>query len=97
MFSMNGVCLDQVVLLKLSHRKGFVPIILALVGEQANILLELLVDALGLAIGLQVIGRRSCELDPEDVIQFASEVGNKLRSMIQHDSVRESMELPDIL
>ena len=60
-------------------------------------MLELLIDMLGLAIGLWVIGCRSCDLDSEDAIQFTHEVGNKLRSVIQYDGAREPVELPDVV
>ena len=70
---------------------------MALVREQADVLLELLVNTLRLAIGLQVVGRRSCDLDSEDAIQFAREVCNELRSAIRYDGTGESVELPDVV
>src|ERR1700761_5240969 len=51
-----------VIVRKLSGREELVPVVLLVVGEQPNELLELLVDALRLTIGLRVVrrgGRRS--------------------------------------
>ena len=62
-----------------------------------DVLLELLVNTLHLAIGLRVVGRRSCDFDPEDAIQFAREVGNELGPAIRYDCSRESAELPDMI
>ena len=53
-----------------------------LIGEETNILLELLVDTLSLAIGLWVIDCQSCDFDPKDAIQFTREIGDELRSVI---------------
>ena len=55
---------------------------MALVREQADVLLELLVNTLRLAIGLRMVGRRRCDFDPEDAIQFTREVRDELRPAI---------------
>ena len=55
------------------------------------------VSTLRLTISLRVVGRRSCNFDPKDAIQFAHEVSDELRSVIRYDSAREPVELPDMI
>ena len=70
---------------------------MALVREQTDVLLELLVNTFCLAIGLWVVGRQSRDFDPKDAIQLAREVGDELGPAIRYDCSRESMELPDMI
>ncbi|KAG5348957.1 hypothetical protein C0989_006915, partial [Termitomyces sp. Mn162] len=62
-----GGCMNVVVVLELSIREEFVPIILVLVAKEVEVLLQLLLYVFGLAVGLQVVGSGGVELHAEDV------------------------------
>jgi hypothetical protein len=70
---------------------------LSLVHEELDELFQLLVDALRLSIGLQVVCRGCRELDPEETVQFAREVCNKLRAAIGDDTKGRAMVLSHVV
>jgi hypothetical protein len=57
---------EVVVVSEFRGRKELVPVVLLVVGEDADELFELLVDALGLAVGLRVIGRGGRRSDSDE-------------------------------
>ncbi|KAG5349578.1 hypothetical protein C0989_002976 [Termitomyces sp. Mn162] len=60
-----GGCMNMVVVLELSIREKFIPVILALIAEKAEVLLQLLVYMFGLAIRLWVVGGGGVKLHAE--------------------------------
>ncbi|KNZ80073.1 hypothetical protein J132_07954 [Termitomyces sp. J132] len=88
-------CMNVVVVLELGVREEFIPVILALVAEEAEVLLQLLIYAFGLAVGLQVIGGGDVELHTKQLVELPSEVHHKLWSPVRDVGVGEAMELPD--
>lgn len=54
----------MIIICELTEGQESVPVILSFAHKNLNILLEFLVNALGLAIGLWVIGHRCRECDP---------------------------------
>ncbi|KAG5339180.1 hypothetical protein C0989_005258 [Termitomyces sp. Mn162] len=60
-----GGSMNMVVVLELGIGKEFVPVILALVAEEVEVLLQLLVYVFGLAIRLWVIGGGGVKLHAE--------------------------------
>ena len=71
-----------VIVRELAEGEELVPVVLSFVHEEAKELFELLVNTFGLAVRLRVVcgGRR--EFDAEEVIEFASEVGDELWASI---------------
>ncbi|KAG5337721.1 hypothetical protein C0989_009015 [Termitomyces sp. Mn162] len=86
----------MVVVLELGIKEEFNPVILALVAEEAEVLLQLLIYAFGLAIRLQVVGSGGVELHAKQLIELPGEVHHKLWSSVREIGVGEAMELPDI-
>ena len=62
-----------------------------------QVLLQLLVDLLGLPIGLEVVHRGGVQLHIKEVVQLAGELGHELKSMVQDIGIRQAMQLPDVL
>ena len=69
---------DVVVVREFAEGEELVPVVRSFVHEEAKELLQLLVNAFGLAVRLRVVcgGRR--EFDTEEAVEFAGEVGDKL-------------------
>ncbi|KAG5329881.1 hypothetical protein C0989_009217, partial [Termitomyces sp. Mn162] len=88
--------MNMVVVLQFSIGEEFVPVILVLVAEEAEILFQLLAYALHLVIGLWVVGSGGVELYSEQPVELLDELHHKLWSPIQDVGVGEAMELPDI-
>ena len=74
--------MDMVVVSKLGQRKEIIPIVLAFIDKEADVLLQFLVDSLRLAISLWVISGRSKEFDPQKSVQLTSELCHELRATI---------------
>ncbi|KAG5348756.1 hypothetical protein C0989_008455 [Termitomyces sp. Mn162] len=91
-----GGCVNMIVVLEFGIGEEFVLVILALIAEEVEILFQLLVYTLRLAIGLRMVGSGGVELYSEQLVELAGELHHKLWSLIQDIGVREAMELPDI-
>ncbi|KAF8238794.1 hypothetical protein L208DRAFT_1240876, partial [Tricholoma matsutake] len=74
--------MDMIVVSELSQGKEIVPIILAFIDEDTDVLLQLLVDSFGLAISLWVISGRSEEFDTQKSVQLTSELCYQLRATV---------------
>jgi hypothetical protein len=72
----------MVVVCKLTERQQSIPVILLFAHENSDILFELLVNVIGLAIRLWVICSGCRNLDSEESIQFVHKLGHKLWSVI---------------
>ena len=72
----------MVVVLKLCEGEEVSPVILWLIDKDPEVLLQLLIDPLGLAIALRVISSGSGKLDPKHPIEFPGELSHKLRSTV---------------
>ncbi|KAG5334556.1 hypothetical protein C0989_003390 [Termitomyces sp. Mn162] len=90
-----GGCMN-VVVLALGVREEFIPVILALIAEEAEVLLQLLIYMFGLAIGLWVVGSEGVELHAKQLVELPGEVHHKLWSLVRDIGVREAVELPDV-
>ena len=76
---------NMVVVCELCHGQPVILIILSFTHKDSQILLQLLVDALSLTISLGVVCCGCCNFDIEEAIEFAHELGNKLRSTIGYN------------
>src|SRR6266481_5746407 len=74
--------MDLVIVGELSYQDPLVPVVLSLVDKEPEELFNLLVDTLGLAISLQVIGCRCGNLDSEYLTESAHELGDELHSPV---------------
>ena len=68
----------MVVVGKLHGWWELVPVILLVVGEDADELFELLVDTLCLAVGLRVVSGGGGRFDPYETQKFSGELPNEL-------------------
>ncbi|KAG5336755.1 hypothetical protein C0989_011888 [Termitomyces sp. Mn162] len=91
-----GGCMNVVVVLELGIREEFIPVILALIAEEAEVLLQLLIYAFGLAVRLLVVGGGGVELHAKQLAELPGEVCPKLWSLVSNIGIREAMELPDV-
>ncbi|KAG5349075.1 hypothetical protein C0989_006170 [Termitomyces sp. Mn162] len=91
-----GGCVNMVVVLEFGVGEELVPVILALVAEEAEILFQLLVYTLYLAIRLWMVGSGGVELYSKQPVELAGELCHKLWPLIQNIGVREAVKLPDI-
>ncbi|KNZ81309.1 hypothetical protein J132_02081 [Termitomyces sp. J132] len=87
--------MNMVVVLEFSIREEFIPVILALIAEEVEILFQLLVYTLHLAIGLWIVGSGGVELYSEQSVELVSELHHELWSPIQDIGVGEAVKLPD--
>ena len=67
---------------KLCRRQELIPIILMMIAESAQVRLEFLVDALGLAVRLQVVRCQSQVLNAKERIELPHEVRHELSATI---------------
>ncbi|KNZ77634.1 hypothetical protein J132_05003 [Termitomyces sp. J132] len=88
--------MNMVVVLEFGIGEEFVLVILVLIAEEAEILFQLLVYMLHLAVRLWMVGSGSVELYSEQLVELVGELCHELWSPIQDIGVREAMELPDI-
>ncbi|KNZ73223.1 hypothetical protein J132_00612, partial [Termitomyces sp. J132] len=91
-----GGHMHMVVVLELYIWEEFIPVILTLVAEKVEVLLQLLIHALHLAIGLQVVGSGGVELHSEQLVELLGELHYKLQHLVGDISLREAIEFPDI-
>ncbi|KNZ78834.1 hypothetical protein J132_09761, partial [Termitomyces sp. J132] len=91
-----GGCMNMVVVLEFSIGEEFVPVILVLVAEEVEILFQLLVYMLCLAIGLWIVGSGGVELHSEQSVELVGELHYELQSPIQDIGIGEAMELLDV-
>ncbi|KAG5349076.1 hypothetical protein C0989_006168 [Termitomyces sp. Mn162] len=75
-------CVNMVVVLEFGIREEFIPVILALVAEEAEILFQLLVYMLHLAIGLWMVGSGGVELYSKQLVELAGELHHEMQSLI---------------
>ena len=87
--------MDVVVILEFRQREEVHPVILTLIDEQPKVLLQFLVDPLHLSITLWVIGSGGC--DPENAVQFLSELHHELQASVGDYLVGYTVEFPDML
>jgi hypothetical protein len=71
-----------VVVHKLGHWQELIPVILFVACGDTNKLFELLVNTLGLAIGLWVVSGWSSGFDTDETPQLSGEVRNKLLAAV---------------
>ncbi|KAG5338852.1 hypothetical protein C0989_005822, partial [Termitomyces sp. Mn162] len=91
-----GGYVNMVVVLKFGIMEEFIPVILALVAEDMEILLQLLVYMFCLAVGLWVVGSSGVELHSKQSVELPGELCHKLWSPVQDVGVGEAIKLPDI-
>ncbi|KAG5734180.1 hypothetical protein E4T56_gene1367 [Termitomyces sp. T112] len=91
-----GGYVNMVVVLKFGIMEEFIPVILALVAEDMEILLQLLVYMFCLAVGLCVVGSSGVELHSKQSVELPGELCHKLWSPVQDVGVGEAIKLPDI-
>ncbi|KNZ75600.1 hypothetical protein J132_02542 [Termitomyces sp. J132] len=91
-----GECINMVVVLELSIGEEFISVILVLVAEEVEVLLQLLIYAFGLTIGLWVVGGGGVELHAKQLVELPSELCHKLWSPIRDIGIGEAVELPDV-
>ena len=89
--------MDMVRAGKFSGGKELIPIVLVVVAEHPQICLELLVNPLGLPVGLRVEGRRGRRLDPEESIQLAHELRDEDCASIVDPLEGKTVQLPHML
>ncbi|KNZ71518.1 hypothetical protein J132_09180 [Termitomyces sp. J132] len=87
---------NMVVVLELGIREKFIPVILVLIAEEAEVLLQLLIYVFSLAIGLQVVGGGGVELYAKQLMELPSKIHHKLWFLVGDVGIGEAMELPDI-
>ncbi|KAG5335199.1 hypothetical protein C0989_001895 [Termitomyces sp. Mn162] len=73
---------NMVVVLKFSIREEFVLVVLALIAKEAEILFQLLVYMLCLAVRLWMVGGGGVELYSEQLVELAGELHHELQSLI---------------
>ena len=83
----------MVVILELCQRQQVGPVILSLVGEQSEILLQLLVNPFCLSVSLQMVGHGGCNLDSEHPVKLSGEFCNELWSAVGHYLPRYPVEM----
>ncbi|KNZ73183.1 hypothetical protein J132_00572 [Termitomyces sp. J132] len=86
----------MVVVLKFGIGEEFVPVILVLIAKEVEILFQLLVYMLRLAVGLSMVGSGGVKLYSKQLVGLLGELCHELQSLIQNIGVREAMELPDV-
>ena len=90
--------MDLVVVCKLCKWEPVSPVIILLMAHKdPEVHFYLLVDALCLAISLQVVGGGRSQLNSEEGCKLAGEVGYKGGSMITDYFLWESMMTPDMV
>jgi hypothetical protein len=87
----------HVVVCKLGNRKPVGPVILLIVTVDVEVLLQCLIYAFGLTIGLGVVTRREVQADTEECTEGAEEVGDKLGTAVRCDVCGDSVSGEDIL
>jgi hypothetical protein len=65
---LSGRGMDMIVVLEFRKRKEFVPVVLALIDKDTEILFEFLIDPLRLSVSLRVVCRGSRQFDSEKTV-----------------------------
>ncbi|KNZ79510.1 hypothetical protein J132_09523, partial [Termitomyces sp. J132] len=91
-----GGCMNVVVVLELGIGEEFIPVILALVAEEVEVLLQLLVHMLYLAIRLQVVGSGGVRLYFEQSVELPGKLCHKLWPLVKDITLGEAVEFPDV-
>src|SRR6266498_1312030 len=79
------VSLGSVVVGELSQRKQFGPVVLLVAAVGAEVLLEGLIDPLGLTIPFRMISRGEVEFHVERCAEAVEEMSDKLRAAVRCD------------
>ena len=77
------------------HGKVLVPVGLSAIDVQANVVLDFLIGAFGLSVGLRVVGGGEAGSDSKALEEVAHELGGELGSAVAGERERESMESED--
>ncbi|KAG5332062.1 hypothetical protein C0989_007283 [Termitomyces sp. Mn162] len=72
-----GGCVNMVVVLEFGIGEEFVPVILALIAEEVEILFQLLVYMLHLSVRLWVVGSGGVELYSKQLVELLGELHHK--------------------
>ena len=83
--------MDSVVLGKFGNQNPVIPVILSLVHKEVEELLNLLVDTLGLAVCLWVVGHGGSDFHSEYLTKTSHEVQHELGSSVTNNLFQESM------
>ena len=83
--------MDLVVVGKFGYRKPVIPVILPLVYEEAQELLNFLVDMFSLAVRLWVVGRQGHDFNPKYLTESSHEVRNEPVSTVTDHLFGESV------
>ena len=89
--------MDSVIVGELGYRDPLIPVVLSLVDKEPEDLFDLLVDMLGLAVSLRVIGCRCGNLDSEYLTESAHELGDELHSLVTNYFLQKAVKLPNIV
>ena len=87
----------MVVVLKLSKGEKAGPVILSLIDEDLEVLLQLLIDLLSLAVTLRVVSSGSGKLDSKHPVAFPGKLSHKLRSTVGDNFARQPVVSPVML
>ena len=77
------------------HGKVLVPVGLSAIDVQANVVLDFLIGAFGLSVGLRMVGGGEAGSDSKALEKVAHELRGKLGSAVAGEGKRESMESED--
>ncbi|EIN03348.1 hypothetical protein PUNSTDRAFT_78357 [Punctularia strigosozonata HHB-11173 SS5] len=88
---------NAVVVGKLGDGEPLFPVVLEVIDVQPKELFDLLVNALGLDVGLRVVSHGSGYGDPEHSAQLAHEVRHELRAAVTDRDLWKSVVLPDLV
>ena len=87
----------MVVIGELCSWQELVPVVLLVIGEDADELFELLVDVLCLTIGLQVVSSGGGRFDPYKTPKFSGELPNELWASVRDVLPQHAIVPPDVL
>ena len=85
----------MIVVCEFAEGEELIPVVLSLIHEEAEELLELLVNSFGLTVRLWVVCGGRHELNTKKTVEFAGEVCDELRTSIGQDRARGPVVLPD--
>jgi len=88
---------NLIVVGKFSDRDPFIPIILSLIGKEAEELLDFLIDMLSLSIRLQVVIHGCGHFNTKDLTESMHEFGDKLSPSVANHFLGEAMKFPDVV
>ena len=86
----------MVVVGELCSWQELVPVVLLVIGEDADELFELLIDTLRLAVGLRVVSGGGGRFDPYKTPKFWGELPNELWASVRDVLLRYAMVPPDV-